>query len=195
MSILSVTFGENFILKCFYIPGGRLLFFHHFQQVRTFLENNKTKDNKFISLQPNKTKCKSEHEQSINSSLTVLKNWATVSQVCISHSISISIRNRIDAPLTSPWASTKNFCRGGWALINFGGFQGGRLFEGGRLLIFWAFRVGTYSKVGAYSNKYSMCVCFFPQLMVLEGMNTSSCGHHPGYYNCMTTHTIWCTWV
>ena len=30
-----------------------------------------------------------------------------------------------------------------WALINFGGFQGGRLFE-----------VGAYSKVGAYSNKY-----------------------------------------
>ena len=32
---------------------------------------------------------------------------------------------------------------GGWALINFLGFQGGRLFE-----------VGAYSKVGAYSNKY-----------------------------------------
>ena len=85
------------------IRGGRLLFFHHFQQVRTFLENNKTKDNKFISLQPNKTKCKSEHEQSINSinsSLTVL-----------------------------------SLLGGGWALINFWGFQGGRLFE-----------VGTYSR-------------------------------------------------
>ena len=33
----------------------------------------------------------------------------------------------------------------GWALINFLGFQGGRLFE-----------VGAYSKVGAYSNKYGI---------------------------------------
>ena len=59
--------------------------------MRTFLENNKTKDNKFILLQPNKTKCKGEHEQS-------------------------------------------------------GGLGGGRLFKGGRLLIFWAFRVGAYSR-------------------------------------------------
>ena len=65
--------------------------------MRTFLENNKTKDNKFISLQPNKTKCKSKHEQSMG--------------------VGALIR--------------------GWALINFLGFQGGRLFE-----------------VGAYSNKY-----------------------------------------
>ena len=35
----------------------------------------------------------------------------------------------------------------GWALINFLGFQGGRLFE-----------VGAYSKVGAYLNKYGMRV-------------------------------------
>ena len=33
---------------------------------------------------------------------------------------------------------------GGWALINFWGFQGVRLFE-----------VVAYLKVGAYSNKYS----------------------------------------
>ena len=36
------------------------------------------------------------------------------------------------------------FCweRVGWALIKFLGFQGGRLFKGGSLLTFWAFRVG-----------------------------------------------------
>ena len=38
----------------------------------------------------------------------------------------------------------------GWVLIKFWGFQGGRLFEGGCLLSFGAFRVGTYSRVGAY---------------------------------------------
>ena len=39
--------------------GGCLLFSQHFQQARTFLENNKTRDNKFISLQQdNLTKCK-----------------------------------------------------------------------------------------------------------------------------------------
>ena len=34
----------------------------------------------------------------------------------------------------------------GWALINFLGFQSVRLFEGGRLLTFWAFRMGAYSR-------------------------------------------------
>ena len=40
--------------------------------------------------------------------------------------------------------------------------KGGRLFESGRLFIFWALRVGAYlvqgghlSKVGAYLSKYS----------------------------------------
>ena len=32
---------------------------------------------------------------------------------------------------------------------------GGRLFEAGRLLTFSAFRMGAYSRLGAYSNKYS----------------------------------------
>ena len=36
---------------------------------------------------------------------------------------------------------------GEWALINFLGFQAGRLFE-----------VGAYLKVGSLSNKYGMCV-------------------------------------
>ena len=47
-------------------------------------------------------------------------------------------------PLTSRWASTKtNLVRGG------------RLFEGGRLLIFWAcMQGGRLFEVGAYSNKY-----------------------------------------
>ena len=34
-------------------------------------------------------------------------------------------------------------------LINFLGFQDGRLFEVGHLSTFWAFRVGAYSKVGS----------------------------------------------
>ena len=40
-----------------FFEGGRLLFSQHFQQARTLLEN-KTRDNKFISLQQDKTKCK-----------------------------------------------------------------------------------------------------------------------------------------
>ena len=35
-----------------------------------------------------------------------------------------------------------------------GGRGGGRLFEAGRLLTFSAFRMGAYSRLGAYSNKY-----------------------------------------
>ena len=62
--------------------------------MRTFLENKKTKDNKFISFQLNKTKFKSEHEQGIFEKL----------------------RNRIDAPLTLLLAGTKNDFGGrvGW---------------------------------------------------------------------------------
>ena len=33
---------------------------------------------------------------------------------------------------------------------------GGHLFEAGRLLTFSAFRVGAYSRLGAYSNKYGL---------------------------------------
>ena len=33
---------------------------------------------------------------------------------------------------------------------------GGRLFEAGRLLTFSAFRMGAYSRLGAYLNKYGM---------------------------------------
>ena len=32
--------------------------------------------------------------------------------------------------------------------------RGGRLFEAGRFLTFSAFRMGAYSRLGAYSNKY-----------------------------------------
>ena len=35
-----------------------------------------------------------------------------------------------------------------------GGGGGGRLFEAGRLIAFSAFRMGAYSRLGAYSNKY-----------------------------------------
>ena len=35
-----------------------------------------------------------------------------------------------------------------------GGGGGRRLFEAGRLLTFSAFRMGPYSRLGAYSNKY-----------------------------------------
>ena len=94
-----------------YSKVGAYYFFHHFQQVRTFLENNKTKDNKFISLQPNKTKCKSEV------------------------SVKVTGSRKLENGLVVPGTFR------GWALINFLGFQGGRLFE-----------------VGAYSNKYGICV-------------------------------------
>ena len=36
------------------------------------------------------------------------------------------------------------------------GGGGGRLFLGGCLLTFSAFRMGVYSRLGTYSNKYSM---------------------------------------
>ena len=42
-----------------------------------------------------------------------------------------------------------------------GGVGGGRLFEGGRLLTFSAFRMGANSRLGAYSNKYGNQVFFF----------------------------------
>ena len=47
------------LIKFWAHQGGRLLFSQHFQQARTFLVNNKTRDNKFISLQQGKAKCKS----------------------------------------------------------------------------------------------------------------------------------------
>ena len=37
---------------------------------------------------------------------------------------------------------------------------GGRLFEAGRLLTFSAFRMGAYSRLGAYSNKYGLLILF-----------------------------------
>ena len=45
--------------------GRRLKFFQHFQHFRTILENNKTKDNKFILLQQDEAKCISKHEQRV----------------------------------------------------------------------------------------------------------------------------------
>ena len=39
--------------------GGPLIYSQQFQQARTFLENNKTRDNKFISLQQDKQGVKS----------------------------------------------------------------------------------------------------------------------------------------
>ena len=45
--------------------GGRLLFSQHCQQAMTFSEKNKTRDNRFISLQQGETKCKTLHEQNI----------------------------------------------------------------------------------------------------------------------------------
>ena len=49
-----------------YLRVGAIIF-QHFQQVRTFLENKKkTRDNKVILLEPDKTKCNlSEHVQNI----------------------------------------------------------------------------------------------------------------------------------
>ena len=105
--------------------GGRLLFSQQFQQARTFLENNKTRDNEFISLQQNK-KYKSKHEQAIDNTKV---HWLPYLN---------QFWNTTDAPLTSHWASTEMtemfffFREGvGWVLINFLGFQVGRLFEVG----------------------------------------------------------------
>ena len=54
------------------IQGWALIIVTFLSSEDIFLENNKRKDNTFISLQPNKTKCKTEQfGQSINSSLTV----------------------------------------------------------------------------------------------------------------------------
>ena len=36
--------------------------------------------------------------------------------------------------------------------------EGGRLFEAGRLLTFSAFRMGAYSRLGAYSNKHGSSI-------------------------------------
>ena len=41
-------------------------------------------------------------------------------------------------------------------LSRIGRRRGGRLFEAGRLLTFSAFRMGAYSRFGAYSNKYGI---------------------------------------
>ena len=49
-----------------YSRVGTYYFSQHFQQARTFLGNNKTKDNKFSLLQQDETKCKNWHEQAIN---------------------------------------------------------------------------------------------------------------------------------
>ena len=51
--------------------------------------------------------------------------------------------------------------------------RGGRLFEGGRLLTFSAFRMGAYSSLGAYSNKYGICLLACPILLSLEGSKKS----------------------
>ena len=42
------------------IQGWALIIVTFLASEDIFLENNKTKDNKFTSLQPNKTKCKTE---------------------------------------------------------------------------------------------------------------------------------------
>ena len=49
------------------------------------------------------------------------------------------------------------------ALLSLSGIRrevgwGGLLFEAGRLLTFSAFRTGANSRLGAYSNKYGICV-------------------------------------
>ena len=46
---------------------------------------------------------------------------------------------------------------------------GGRLFEAGRLLTFSAFRMGAYSRLSTYSNKYGKhyFVCFLLRRLLL----------------------------
>ena len=44
-----------------------------------------------------------------------------------------------------------------WEGEGWGG--GGRLFKAGRLLTFSAFRIGAYSRLGTYSNKYDNSKC------------------------------------
>ena len=47
--------------------------------------------------------------------------------------------------------------------------RGGRLFEAERLLTFSAFRIGAYSRLGAYSNKYGTQACMYFSWFFLEG--------------------------
>ena len=49
---------------------------------------------------------------------------------------------------------------------------GGRLFEAGRLLTFSAFRMGAYSRLGAYSNKYGNCPKKFVSIDSLHRVTT-----------------------
>ena len=56
-------------LHCFFFPWPDRVKFSTFFMSSSFvaiLENNKTRDNKFILLQQDKTKCKSSHDQLIN---------------------------------------------------------------------------------------------------------------------------------
>ena len=73
--------------------GGRVLFSQHFQYARTFLENNKTRDNKFISLQQDKN--------------TVQKLTPTGRKQYIDYRFSNQVWNTRDVPLTSRWGSTE----------------------------------------------------------------------------------------
>ena len=43
---------------------------------------------------------------------------------------------------------------------------GGRLFEAGRLLTFSAFRMGAYSRLGAYSNKYGKFLIIYTSVLL-----------------------------
>ena len=43
---------------------------------------------------------------------------------------------------------------------------GGRLFEAGRLLTFSAFRMGAYSTLGTYSNKYGKFLIIYTSVLL-----------------------------
>ena len=50
--------------------------------------------------------------------------------------------------------------------------RGGRLLEAGRLLTFSAFRMGAYSRLGAYSNKYGITKIYPPNTGQAETATT-----------------------
>ena len=107
-----------------HIQGECVLFSKYFQQARPFLENNKIRDNKFIS--PHQTKqvqklTSASHRQYKSSPTTISKaNFGIQLTLLLLHA---GLVQRCFL-LGGGW---------GWALIKFLGYQHGHLSKGGRL--------------------------------------------------------------
>ena len=61
---------------------GAYVFSQHFQQARTFLENNKTRHNKFISLQQDTSSLTTVCKTNLRTQLTLLLLHAGLVQKC-----------------------------------------------------------------------------------------------------------------